>query len=678
MIPRSEVTNFLILVLSIFIFASPAAAQEGGDQDAKKTIEQRIVVNAKRLPDSGEDEKTLPAAVIVIGRAEIESSGARTVQELLAARAGIIVLDNVGNGVETTIGLRGFSDGNALAVFVNGVRVNEPDNNFAHLEFIDLSAIERIEILPGGGSASRGGGATAGSVNIILRAGEEPGTDTVRLGGGSFAGREGAFQSTRRFGDHGYFISGRFFDSDGFRDNGAIEQRGLYAAWHYGDPGRDGWEVSWRQYTGDMGNPGALTRAELENDRAANPYNAVDFADSEEKVLTARYAARRGEKLQFTLLGWRREATIEVLTTGRSAALFGGFRSTTEQEGLGATGQARWQATDIFSLTAGLDLQRDIFRNAGSYTDLSGTPTFAANDRETGQRTAAFYSDGAVRLGEWLTVHAGLRHDRIKMDFDELLEDREDTTEFEQTSGSIGLSAHHGPATVWGRFAQSFQAPTVNDLFAFPFYGSNPDLQPTEGETWEAGVRYDDGRYRAQASLYRMDLQNEVVFVILDPQTFYGQNRNIGESRRLGLETSFDGELTRELNLRLGYAWTKAKNLSLAAEAGVDELLIPLVPEHSFSATLDLDLAPFSFAWTSIFTGSQVLGSDSYNAGDLLESWLVHHLVADWEEGAWGLRLAVRNLLDEEYEPRAIYSGGATYFTPAAGRSATLALSFTY
>jgi iron complex outermembrane receptor protein len=656
----------------------PAAAQEDQSEDGKTTVEKRIIVNARRLPDSGDSEAALPAAVTVISRRDIEASSARTLQELLAGWAGFTVVDNTGNGIETAIGLRGFSDGNALAVYVNGVRVNEPDSNLAHLEFIDLASIERIEILPGAGSASRGGGATAGSINIILRGGEDPGADVLRASGGSLATREAAVQSSRRFGRHGYFLSARLLDSDGFRDNGASEQRNLFATWRYGDPARDGFEISWRHYDGEMGNPGALTREELARDRSANPYNRVDFANSDERVISGRFGATPYEELHVTLLGWRRESTIEVLTTGRAAALYGGFRSTTDAEGIGFTGQVRWLPAEPVAITGGVDYQRDEFGNVASYTDERGAPTFSANDRETRQRNLAAYGEAALAVDGWLTLQAGVRHDRIDMEFTELLEDRADETDFSQTSGSFGALVNVGPATIWGRFSQSFQAPTVNDLFAFPFFGSNPDLKPTEGETWEAGLRFAGEGYSAQASLYRMNLENEVVFVILDPASFYGRNENVGESRRFGFEGSFSGELRRYLDLRVGYAWTRAKNLSLAAETGADELLIPLVPEHSFSATLRLDLTPMMFALTSIYTGSQILGSDSYNLGEPLEAYLLHHAVAAWDEGAWGLRLEVRNLLDEDYEPRAIYSFGSSYHTPAAGRTASLSVSFTY
>src|SRR5262245_18411649 len=118
--------------------------------------EESVVVTAKRLPDGDAPRNEVPAHVTVITREAIERSGARTVQDLLALEAGILVYDQVGNDVQKTLDLRGFTAGSGTAVFVDGARVNDPRNNGVSLEMVPIDAIDRIEIPRGSVAALAG------------------------------------------------------------------------------------------------------------------------------------------------------------------------------------------------------------------------------------------------------------------------------------------------------------------------------------------------------------------------------------------------------------------------------------------------------------------------------------------------------------------------------------------
>ena len=109
----------------------------------------------------------------MITRADIAASGARTVQQLLSHITGAILFDQIGNGVQTTFDLRGFTGG-GITVLVDGARINDPRNNSVQLETIGLDSIERIEIVRGAAAATVGGGSAAGVVNILTRAGSGP------------------------------------------------------------------------------------------------------------------------------------------------------------------------------------------------------------------------------------------------------------------------------------------------------------------------------------------------------------------------------------------------------------------------------------------------------------------------------------------------------------------------
>lgn len=678
-------TALISLLLSslVLVPASQIAAQQQSEKEEEKVLTKRIVVSARRLSDESQSAEKVPANVTVITREDIDNSGATTLQELLADYAGIIFYDNVGNGVETTIDIRGFSEGTSMAVYVDGVRINEPDDNGVNLELLDPGIIERIEIIPGGASFSHGNGALSGTVKIYTRRGYGETFNELYAGYGGYSTKRAGIRSGSKMGPHSYFLSYGYLDSDGFRDNSNVRQHKIFGKYDYEVPGSYGLELSFRYSSGELGNPGALTPEELAQDRKQNPFNLVDFNKTDECVFTARFSYALSDKTLLSVVGHRREADIEVLTTGRNAAIWGGFKSKSGNESTGMAAQLTYE-NDLgswgHSLTAGLEIVRDMFGNVGSFTDINGNPTYESNDRDTDQDSRAFYLHGSLDPVDFFTLTGAVRHDRVNMDFRDNFSKNTGQKEFDKTTAMAGFNLVLARGTaLFFRYSQSFQTPTVNDLFAFPLFGSNPDLEPTTGDTYEGGFRAALGEsWNLQAALYRMDLENEVVFVITDPIWFIGSNENVGRSRRTGFEMQLDGRLAEVVNLLATYSYTKAENRSMAEDLGVDDLRIPLVPEHKLALHASLDYGAWRLGGELLYVGEQVLSSDNTNSGPPLDPYSIVNLRAALEMGAWTLRLDVLNTLDSDYETRGIYSYGAIYLTPAPGRQVIGTLEFRY
>lgn len=672
---------FRLALALILAGALPLQAQQN-DEEKKPVFTKRIVVSAKRLADEGMDLDKVPANVTVITREDIQKSGARTLQEFLAAYSGVILYDNVGNGAEATIDLRGFSDGTAMAVYIDGVRVNEPDDNRVNLEFIDLDTVERIEIIPGGGSVSHGSGALSGVLKIFTRRGYGGPKNELEASYGSFGTVRAGVRSGSRMGRHSYFLSYKFMDSDGHRENGRIRQSKVLGKYNFDVPESHNVEIAYRYYTGELGNPGALTPQELAEDRRQNPFNPVDFNNSDESVLSLRYTQYFAGHVFVTAVGYRRDANIEVLTTGRAAALFGGFRSKSDHSSTGTAvlaGYRNFQKGWSRNFTAGFEVSSDRFNNVGHFTDLAGSPSAEAGNRSTEQNNQALFIQGSVSLGERLTLSGGLRHDDVDMAFDDLLLGQGESRKFSKATASAGATFSFSESvSTYIRYAQAFQIPTVNDLFAFPLFGSNPHLEPVAGTTYEGGVRAVLGKsLLLQASVFRMDLENEIVFVITDPVWFIGRNENVGESRRAGLELQLSGRPQQSIDLLASYSYTKSQNISLAEELGAGELRIPMVPSHRLSLRVNYSLGNLSLGAEGLYTGSQVMSSDQANLGPLLDSYFLLNLRSALKMNYLTVKLDLLNVLDREYETRGFYSYGY-YLTPGPGRAVTAGVEFRY
>ena len=135
---------FLFLLFFLFFFFELPAAEP-----PEATLPP-VLVNSTRLRDVEEPIAQVTGKVIVVTAEEIDKLGATTVQEVLQYQTGIVLYDALGNEFQQTVDMRGFNAQpvTATSVFVDGVRVNEPDCNTINFDLIPIEDIERIEILP--------------------------------------------------------------------------------------------------------------------------------------------------------------------------------------------------------------------------------------------------------------------------------------------------------------------------------------------------------------------------------------------------------------------------------------------------------------------------------------------------------------------------------------------------
>jgi len=107
--------------------------------------------------------------VTVISRQEIERAPVRSIEDLLNYVAGVDILQRGPHGVQADITLRGGSF-DQTAILLNGINLTNPHTGHYSFDIpINISDIERIEIVQGPSSLVYGAGAFSGGVNIITK-----------------------------------------------------------------------------------------------------------------------------------------------------------------------------------------------------------------------------------------------------------------------------------------------------------------------------------------------------------------------------------------------------------------------------------------------------------------------------------------------------------------------------
>jgi iron complex outermembrane receptor protein len=662
----------LVVLMVLATVASPFVAQ-----DAKRLLEEYgtvVTVYGDRLPMEERLILDTAASVSVVTREEIQASGAVTLQEVLVRLPGVFLHDQTGNPTESTVDVRGFPQGTSLAVFLDGVRLNDLQDNSVRWDTIPLEDVERIEVYRGAAGPLYGGGALAGVVNVITR--RNPGIPRVdvKAGAGSFASREGRAHASGSLGPLEFYATAMKRKSDGWRENDGFDlDDGLL---------RLSWELPAHQrlsflakYAGGRENqPGSLTAEEMRQNPRQSPYNLPDHTRGRQRLASLVYSAS-GDAWAFSGQGFYRLQDRDTLTTGRSG--YGFSTSGTERLG-GATAQASWKGgaqERTWAVSGGLEASSGAFEGRGFYTDASGGSRTPASSSGVKERFAGAYAQADLGLGP---VHflAGGRADRADYDYTDHFHSSngEDRT-FRESTWRAGLLWHTGEwSSAFLTYSQGYRIPSVVDLFAYPGFYSNPDLAPTRVGDWEAGWRYLRDGWRVKVTVFDMRVRDEVVFVLTDPGLFIGQNQNAGRSYRRGIEAEAHVPLPAGFGVFASGSYQDSEITAGPYEGS----RVPMVPRAQGTVGVAWSDPSWNVRLAVNTVGSQRLDNDLLNTRPELPGYATVDLSARYAWRALTVEAAVYNLLDHAYASRGITSGFSDYFTPAYPRTLRLWVTYSF
>lgn len=219
---RSPLRYRAVLAFSLVAgCASVATAQERSvdfDSLMNLSLVELLDVEVTTVSRRGQSLSSAPAAVFVINQSDIRRSGAHSIPDLLRIVPGVNVAQIDGNKWAITArGVNGRVAGKLL-VLVDGRSVYSPlfSGVFWDQHDMDLSSIERIEVVRGPGATLWGANAVNGVINII--------TESANTGAGGLAsanlGADGSVTGVVRFGgsmgtDWNYRVFGKARDHEG-------------------------------------------------------------------------------------------------------------------------------------------------------------------------------------------------------------------------------------------------------------------------------------------------------------------------------------------------------------------------------------------------------------------------------------------------------------------------------
>jgi len=684
------------------VAAASASALDPATQvpEGEPMVEEITVHAPSRLTQHRSQDNGL--TVQVVDRAELQQSGARTLQEGLRSIPGLNLTDEQGNRFQQDLSMRGFTATSVtgvpqgLSVFLDGVRVNEPAAEEVNFDLIPLSDVERIEVIRGP-SAIYGRNTIGGAISITTRRGGSSPEAEVEVEVGSFLEQGVRGRVSGPIGPLDGYLSVGEFTERGWRvgSTAALVQAFAKLGLRRGDTDVS---LSYQFQVDHLEQPGSLPLSELLQDAQQN-YTPGDFFKPMLSLVTLNGSQKLASGLSISGNAFFRALNAEQYN---ASLLNPDTRLFNDTHSLGATLQLDYRATPgpfQNDLAAGAEVVGNrvhitVYQepNALFTTSDSGAPLPALgwdlSDSQLG--AGAFIQDHlAVTSGPLSGLSA-----TVALRFDWISHQIVDASPAAPggANGNIAFQAWVPAASITWAFAPSWLASvSYTDGFRAPAFleltcanpqspcvglqsGVAPDpsftpLRPVRSRSFEAGVSGSPvpGVF-ASANAFVVNLSDDI-YSVTEPGTTLVYFQNIGNTRRQGLELSLR-VIEGIFGFKATYAYTLAtfqSDLVLATPrtaSGVENVRpgdqLPLVP----SQVLNMEGRVRPLPWLTVsagalFVGSQYFLGDEANVAPKLSPYWILSAGAEGRWGRWGAFVRAVNVANAGYQTFGTFSPDA-------------------
>jgi outer membrane receptor protein involved in Fe transport len=717
---RAPIGALLILVPSL-AFGQQPRPTPGDDSTARAKTLRALTITATRQKT---DVHNVAAPVSVVDSADVRERVPNNAADLLRELPGVDVI-GVGPN-QTRPSIRG-QRGQRILLLEDGIRLNNSrrQQDFGELPaLVDVSAVERVEVVRGPASVLYGTDAIGGVINLITRApsyGDGPTTMNGRLGyrygsagdlgkaDGSLAGRAGLFAwqlggSWRRAAD--YDAPAGNFGNVRLSNGATVLGAGV----------KDHSENAYLGWRGASGS-GAFLRAEqyVAND-AGFGYVPNGLLGGDSTKIDIRYphqdfkkltlgatsgalglpVADRAELTAYTQRNQRDLAQDIYVPFGQGAPPGSGVGVKTANYTDLATIGFRAEATKVVSSTV-FTYGVDAFEDRSFNTDTStttvwgfGPPTPQGSNKSTVPNallsSIGGFAQGSFTVLDRATLTVGARAQQVQSE--PRFTPGVATSSQTHTNGT-GVYAANGLVRVTDALnlvasvGRGFRAPNlVERYFDGPtpeggaYQTASPDLRPETSLNYDLGFKYRRARLDAEASVFQSDIRDGITTAPTGATRNHlpvYQNVNVGSLRTRGAELS--------AALLLGQGFSLAGNWSTIKSDNLQDPKSPIGDTFANKVNVALGwLDPSGRFWAQYAVrrnGEQKdIAVGSSPVGDVLPAFTVHAIrggLRGWRVG--GLRqdvtIAVNNLTNTLYAETA----NAGFFRPEPKRNVVISIS---
>jgi iron complex outermembrane receptor protein len=234
--PMRDCTALALTLVSLGAPIGAALAEPPADSSAP--LETVTVIGTTPLPGSGIDIDKVPGNVQTLSARDLNRDGSPSVISALNNQLGSVSInDDLDDPFQPDILYRGFEASpvlgtpEGLAVYQNGVRINEAFGDTLNWDLFPDAAIDRLDIV--GSNPVYGLNALGGAVVVNMKNGFTYQGGELELSGGSWGQRQGTIQYGWNDGTWGAYAALRGLEEDGWRQYSPDSLKQLYTDLSY-------------------------------------------------------------------------------------------------------------------------------------------------------------------------------------------------------------------------------------------------------------------------------------------------------------------------------------------------------------------------------------------------------------------------------------------------------------
>lgn len=627
----------------------------------------RVQVTARRTLSGIGTQKT------VLDTTAIRDDIAKSLAEVLSQSSSIFI-KSYGRGTLATASFRGTAPSHTQVQW-NGMKINSPMLGMVDFSMIPSYFVDEVNLYHGASSVGVTGGGLGGAVTLATRPAENDATGAkFILGIGSYdtydrfaqisVGRDRVRSSTRVL----YSTSDNDFKYTNYR-----KKRYEYD----GDGNISGWSYPVeRNRNGQFCDLHLLQELYLDTPASGRFSLAAWYVDSQRgvPVLNVDYGDRnlsRNEQNESTfrgVAGWEKhgrdlriEARLGYTYTDMQYLYLADIGREELSEMINSQSNAHtafgsvsgdWFRGEKWLLSANITAHQHFVRSVDEAVVTAGGKPAVIGYDQAQTEVSAFASvrwRPVPRLGVSLNIREEMHGTKLSPVIPAIFAEC--------------IVSHRGNVTLKASAARNFRFPTLNDLYFMP--GGNPDLEPEEGFTYDAGAEFSitGGRIGLSGSATFYDSYiNDWILWLPTPKQGLWTPVNVREVHSYGLELKarFTADLGRGWTLYADGNYTISKAINNGdptgwADRAIGKQLV-YIPEYSGAVTARIGWRAWTLAWKFNYYSERYTTSSNerHNKYDRLTPYYMSDVALerrfDWRVVGLKLKLEVNNLFDEEYE----------------------------
>jgi outer membrane receptor for ferrienterochelin and colicins len=603
----------VLSIVSLPVAAQPLASVGAGERQAaqddlslQQLLAAEVVSTASKFP---QEVREAPAAITVVTAEDIRRFGHRTLADVLRSVRGLYTTYDRNYSY---IGVRGFArpgDYNTrVLLLIDGQRVNDAVYDMAPVGtdfLIDVSLIDKVEVIRGPGSSLYGTSAFFAVINVVTRSGGQQRGVRADVVGGSLGTGGATVSYGRQFGgSHELLLSASSRRSDGAEvltfptfasiGSGEVEARGLdrdSSSALFGSIAVGRVAVRGAFVTRDKTVPTASFETVFGDDRLqTNDHRGYVHATYDGGLGRGWLGTARAAYEHYGYAG------VYPLDYGMPQAVVQWDNAESQVLSGELTARRRVGRSHLFSM--GAEVRRQLQNRMWTLDEMAGLWEVSRPATVVG-----VYAQDEVRLTSWALVNVGLRLDRYP-------------SFGTHVTPRAGLVLLPRPATtVKMLYGRAFRAPNHYELHYYPAQAGvtlSPETIRSSELVWEESL---SPRVRSSLSVFTYDVSDIVQLGTIETMAFEQPYvfTNEGRVRARGVEGEVELRLTDRVSARASHAFARTRHRDTNA-------LVSNSPQHLTKVALQLPLSRLTLGLEGHYVGRRLTTTGDALPGFFLQN----------------------------------------------------------